>query len=156
MPSPRHSLLQHLPIHHSSCNVKAASKSRRVSHASGLRRCSVPVMAVGSPSCPTLWSHMDRIATRLLCPWDLPGKHAGVGYHFLLQGVFQTRDWTHVSYVAGGFLTPESPEKPVIHLLQATHEHSVRMNCYSLDKNELEEGGVVKRALEWDKSGFQP
>ena len=23
--------------------------------------------------------------TRLLCPWDSPGKNAGVGYHFLLQ-----------------------------------------------------------------------
>ena len=26
--------------------------------------------------------------TRLLCPWDSPGKNAGVGCHFLLQGVF--------------------------------------------------------------------
>ena len=26
--------------------------------------------------------------TRLLCPWDLPGKDTGVGCHFLLQGVF--------------------------------------------------------------------
>ena len=24
--------------------------------------------------------------TRLLCPWDSPGKNTGVGYHFLLQG----------------------------------------------------------------------
>ena len=23
--------------------------------------------------------------TRLLCPWDFPGKNTGVGYHFLLQ-----------------------------------------------------------------------
>ena len=23
--------------------------------------------------------------TRLLCPWDSPGKNTGVGYHFLLQ-----------------------------------------------------------------------
>ena len=26
--------------------------------------------------------------TRLLCPWDSPGKNAGVGCHFLLKGVF--------------------------------------------------------------------
>ena len=35
-------------------------------------------------SCPTfatLW-------TRLLCPWDSPGKNTGVGCHFLLQGIF--------------------------------------------------------------------
>ena len=25
---------------------------------------------------------------RLLCPWDSPGKNAGVGCHFLLQGFF--------------------------------------------------------------------
>ena len=24
---------------------------------------------------------------RLLCPWDFPGKNAGVGCHFLLQGL---------------------------------------------------------------------
>ena len=29
--------------------------------------------------------------TRLLCPWDVPGKNTGVGRHFLLQGTFLTR-----------------------------------------------------------------
>ena len=28
--------------------------------------------------------------TRLLCPWDSPGKNTGVGCHFLLQGSFPT------------------------------------------------------------------
>ena len=27
-------------------------------------------------------------STRLLCPWDSPGKNTGVGYHALLQGIF--------------------------------------------------------------------
>ena len=35
----------------------------------------------------TLWT----IATRLLCPWDSPGKNTGVGCHFLLQGIFPTQ-----------------------------------------------------------------
>ena len=26
-----------------------------------------------------------NIATRLLCPWDSPGKNPGVGCHFLLH-----------------------------------------------------------------------
>ena len=26
--------------------------------------------------------------TRLLCPWDFPGKNIGKGCHFLLQGIF--------------------------------------------------------------------
>ena len=29
--------------------------------------------------------------TRLLHPWDSPGKNTGVGYHFLLQGIFPTQ-----------------------------------------------------------------
>ena len=29
--------------------------------------------------------------TRLLCPWDFPGKNTGVGSHFPLQGIFQTQ-----------------------------------------------------------------
>ena len=28
-----------------------------------------------------------RQPTRLLCPWDSPGKNTGVGCHFLLQGM---------------------------------------------------------------------
>ena len=40
-------------------------------------------------SCPTLaipWT----VTTRLLCPWDSPGKNTGVGCHFFLQGIFPT------------------------------------------------------------------
>ena len=40
----------------------------------------------------TLCDPMDRVKppTRLLCPWDSPSKNAGVGCHFLLQGIFLT------------------------------------------------------------------
>ena len=31
--------------------------------------------------------------TRLLCPWDPPGKNTGVGCHSLLQGIFPTQGW---------------------------------------------------------------
>ena len=33
--------------------------------------------------------------TRLLCPWDFPGKSTGVGCHFLLQwfGLARTKEW---------------------------------------------------------------
>ena len=42
-------------------------------------------------------SHVDSLQprglypTRLLRPWDSPGKSAGVGCHCLLQGIFPTR-----------------------------------------------------------------
>ena len=29
--------------------------------------------------------------SRLLCPWDFPGKNTGVGCHFLLQGIFMAQ-----------------------------------------------------------------
>ena len=38
--------------------------------------------------------------TRLLCPWDTPGKNTGVGCHFLLQGVFPAQRSNHISYVS--------------------------------------------------------
>ena len=33
----------------------------------------------------TLCDRVDCKPTRLLCPWDSPGKNTGVGCHFLLQ-----------------------------------------------------------------------
>ena len=39
------------------------------------------------------FSHIQLLATpwtvasRLLCPWNFPGKNIGVGCHFLLQGI---------------------------------------------------------------------
>ena len=29
--------------------------------------------------------------TRILCPWDSPGKNAGAGSHSLLRGIFPTQ-----------------------------------------------------------------
>ena len=29
--------------------------------------------------------------TRLLCSWNIPGKNTGVGFYFLLQGIFPTQ-----------------------------------------------------------------
>ena len=31
------------------------------------------------------------LLTRLLCPWNFPGKNTSVGCHFLLQGIFPTQ-----------------------------------------------------------------
>ena len=42
-------------------------------------------------SCATLfWPHGPSLA-RFLCPWDFPGKNTGVGWHFLLHGIFLTQ-----------------------------------------------------------------
>ena len=44
--------------------------------------------------------------TRLHCPWDSPGKNAGVGCHFLLQGTFLTQGWKLrlLSLLHGGWI----------------------------------------------------
>ena len=42
-------------------------------------------------SCPILCDSVDHSLPGLLCPWDFPGKKIGVGWHFLLQGIFLTQ-----------------------------------------------------------------
>ena len=37
--------------------------------------------------CLTLCGPIDGRPTRLLCPWDFPGKSTGVGCHCLLRGL---------------------------------------------------------------------
>ena len=43
--------------------------------------------------------------TRLLCPWDSPGKNTGMGCYTLLQGIFLIQGSNHVSCISGRFLT---------------------------------------------------
>ena len=43
-----------------------------------------PSAAKSLQSCPTVQPHR-RQPTRLLRPWDSPGKNIGMGFHFLLQ-----------------------------------------------------------------------
>ena len=43
-------------------------------------------------SCQTLLQPHELYPTRLLCPWDFPGKNTGVSCHFILQGIFLTHE----------------------------------------------------------------
>ena len=48
-----------------------------------------------------------------LCPGDFPGKDTGVGSHFLLQGIFPTRDQTCcLLHWQVGSLLSELPQLP--------------------------------------------
>ena len=50
------------------------------------------ILSEVAQSYPTLCYPMDQgVPTRLLCPWNFPGKNTGVGCHFLLQGIFPTQ-----------------------------------------------------------------
>ena len=50
----------------------------------------VYVLVIQIPSCLTRQDPWT-VPARLLCPWDSPGKNTGVGYHFLLPGIFPTQ-----------------------------------------------------------------
>ena len=62
----------------------------------------VKVKVLVTQTCPTLFNSKPA---RLLCPWNPPGKNAGVGCHFLPQGIFPTQDWAQVSWMAGRCFT---------------------------------------------------
>ena len=57
---------------------------------------------------------------RLLCPWDFPDKNTGVGYHFLLQGIFPTQGENpcllHLLHWQADSLPIELPGKPLVPL----------------------------------------
>ena len=39
-------------------------------------------------SCVQLFATPWTVAFQATCPWNSPGKNTGVGFHFLLQGIF--------------------------------------------------------------------
>ena len=47
-----------------------------------------PVCCLVAKSCATLLGTPGLWPSRLLCPWDFPGKNTGVSCHFLSQGIF--------------------------------------------------------------------
>ena len=66
------------------------------------------------------WSYIHGLwPTRLLCPWDSPGKNTGVGCHFLLQRIFPTQEWNpyllRLLHWQADSSTAEPPRK-VLHL----------------------------------------
>ena len=52
----------------------------------------VRVCVLVAQSCLTLPQSHGWQLTRLLCPWNSPGKNTGVGCHSLLQGIFPTQE----------------------------------------------------------------
>jgi len=53
--------------------------------------------------------------TRLLCPWNSPGKNTGVGCYFLLQGIFLTQ---------GIFLKTQGSDPGLLHCRQILYHLS--------------------------------
>ena len=64
-------------------------------------------------SCPTLVTPRT-IAHQAPLSMGFSRQEHWIGGHFLLQGIFTTRDWTLVSCIAGKFFTTEPPGKSII------------------------------------------
>ena len=60
--------------------------------AKNIKSKSAKMKVLVAQSCPTLLQRHELYPTRLLCPWDSPGKNTGGGCHFLLQGIFPTQE----------------------------------------------------------------
>ena len=73
----------HLQVLMSKAHMKSCAGNRHKDHVkhlhSILRACSVVSKSMRPHG---LWPAM------LLSPWDFPDKNTGVGFHFLLQGIF--------------------------------------------------------------------
>ena len=55
--------------------------------------------------------------TSLICPWDSPGKNAGMGCRFLLQGIFLSQRSKLQLLHCRRFFTAEPLEKPIHNLV---------------------------------------
>ena len=79
-----------------------------------MKRCSASLIIVAAKLlqlCPPLCN-----LTRLLCPWDSPGKNTGVGCHFLLQRIFPIQGSNlHLLHWQAGSLPLAPPGKPICH-----------------------------------------
>ena len=78
-------------------------------------RVCVHARACSSISRVQLFAVLRTVAhTRLLCPWNSPGKNTGVGSHFLLQGIFLTQGSNlgllHYGQILYHLSHPESPQ----------------------------------------------
>ena len=75
---------------HELCIAKFRLKLKKVGKTT--RPLKVKKVKVKSLSCARLFGTPWTVAcTKLLHPWDFPGKSTGVGCHFLLQGIFPTQ-----------------------------------------------------------------
>ena len=68
--------------------------------------------------------------TRLLCPWDSPGKNTGVGCHALLQGIFLTQGSNPHSLLL--MLWQAGSLSPILAPLSCTLHVSPTLYLYSL------------------------
>ena len=87
------------------------------------------------------------LPTMLLCPWNSPGKNAGVGCHFLLQGIFLTQR-TNLSLLCP--LHWYSGSLPLVPSGKPTHRLSLSLTWYTIISDY-----VVISVMSVSPAGFQ-
>ena len=79
-------------------------------------------------------------ATRLLSPWDSPGKNTGVGCHTLLQGIFLTQGSNpcllHLLHGQAGSLPPGKPPNDWAPTLKHHWARPRNSQCCQLQKKK--------------------
>ena len=79
------------------------------------------------------WISDTYNTSMLLPPWDSPDKSTGVGCHFLLQGIFLTRDWTQVSHIPGRrFNLWATREAPRVHITTYVSQNAANHLLYCI------------------------
>ena len=71
-----------------------------------------------------LWPH-ELQSTRILCPWDFPGKKTREGCHFLLQGIFSTQRLNHISCIGRRILYHLTTKEAHVHIYMYTYGRHV-------------------------------
>ena len=86
--------------------------------------------------CPTLCDPRDLSPPGSSCQWNFPGKDAGVGCHFLLQGLFLTQGSNpHLQHWQPDFLP-------------LSHEGSPQINITG-DKTDNQQGPIAEHNLQY-------
>ena len=118
-------------------------------------------------ACSPLCNPMDCSPPGFSVPWDCPGEDPGVGCHFLLQGIFLTRNQTQVSCIAEGIFTSWTTREALIlhNLFQKTklfYGFSSRFlnlylqSCYHLQNPFLNIHCQVQTSIQMAFLHFEP
>ena len=85
------------------------------------------------------------VASRLLCPWDFPGKNTGVGCQLLLWRSSPPRDQTCISCMIVRFLTTEPPLS--FFCPWDFTGKNTGVGCHSLLQRDLPDSGIEPMSL---------
>ena len=103
---------------------------------------------LGSAVCVWMFSHVFCLRpyglqpTGLLCPWDSPGKHTGMGCIGEGNGSSQPRNWTLISCVGRQILYHWAPWDAPLgsldrHLVSMTNKYSKQENIKCLHSHNI-------------------